>query len=89
MQNRRYIASGTFLSLTTLFHVPQENSIIRLVYDLKACGMNEALWDPKLWMTSVDKVLDTENPYSWFGYVYYVEMFHNYKLPEKVHPYAG
>ena len=35
VQNRRYIASGTVLSLTNFFHVPKGGSDIRLVYDLE------------------------------------------------------
>ena len=89
VQNRRYITSGTVLSLTILFHVPKGDSDILLVYDITACGTNEALWYPKLWMPSVENVLDTTTHSSWFGDVEFSEMFHNYKLSEKAHPYAG
>ena len=51
--------------------------------------MNEALWSTKLWMPSVENVLDTAIHSSWFGYVDSTEMFHNYKLSEKAQPYAG
>ena len=57
VQNRRYIASGTVLRLTTFFQVPKRNSDTRLVYDLTACGLNEALWDPKFCMPSVENFL--------------------------------
>ena len=89
MQNRRYITSGTVLSLTTFFHVPNGDSGIHLVYDLTACGLNEVLWDPKFCIPSVDNVLDTANHSSWFGDVDSAEMFHNYKVSEKAQPYAG
>ena len=52
-QNRWYITSGIFISLTTFFHVPKGDIEIRLVYDLTDYGLNEALWDTKLWMPSV------------------------------------
>ena len=39
----RYITSGIVLILTTLFHMPKGDSDINLVYDLTACGLNEAL----------------------------------------------
>ena len=43
VQNRRYIASGTVIILTTFFHIPKGDSEIHLVYCLTACGMNEGL----------------------------------------------
>ena len=89
MQNRRYITIGTVLSLTILFHVTKGDSDIRLVYDLKYCGLNEAPWAPKFWMPSAENVLDTSTHSSWFGDVKSSGMFHNYKLPEKVQPYTG
>ena len=52
VRNRRCITSGTVLGLTSFFRVPKEESDIRLVYDLTACGLNEALWGPKFWITS-------------------------------------
>ena len=80
VRNRRYITSGIFLSLKTFFHVPKVDSEIILLYDLTYCGLNEALWDPKLWMTSVENFLDTATHYSWFVDVESAEMFHDYKL---------
>ena len=53
VQNRRYIASGTVLSLTNLFHVPKGGSDIRLVYYLSTCVLNKSLWDLKFCMTSM------------------------------------
>ena len=41
--------------------------------------MHEALWDPKLWMPSVENVLDTATHSYWFGDVNTTEMFHNYQ----------
>ena len=43
VQHRRYITSGTVLSLTSFFSVPKGDSDIHLVYDLTACGLNKAL----------------------------------------------
>ena len=53
LQNRWYITSGIFISLTNFFHVPKGDIEIRLVYDLTDYGLNEALWDTKLWLPSV------------------------------------
>ena len=35
--------------------MPKGASDICLVYELLAFGLNEALWNPKLWMSSVEK----------------------------------
>ena len=79
-RHRRYITSGTVLSLTSFFCVPNRDSDIRLVYDLISCGLNEALWAPKFWIPSMENILDTATHSSWFGDVESSEMFHNYKL---------
>ena len=89
MWHRRYITSGTFLILTIFFHVPKGYSYIRLVYELTACILNEALWDPKLWMPFVDNFLNTATQASWFGDVDSSEMLHKYKLSEKAQTYSG
>ena len=49
-QHRRYITSGTVLSLTSFFCVPKGDSDIHLVYALTACKPNKALWAPKFWI---------------------------------------
>ena len=69
LQNSSYITSGTVLSLTSFFHVPKGDSDIRLVYELIACDLNEALWAPKFWMPSAENVLITATHYYWFGVV--------------------
>ena len=89
VRNRRYITRVIVISLTTFFKVPKGDSDIHLVYDLPACGLNEALWDPKFWMPYVENVLGTATYSSWFGDVESAEIFHNYKLSEKSQPYAG
>ena len=89
VQNMRYITSGTVLRLTSFFNVPKGDSDILLVCDLTACGLNQALWAPKSWMTSAENVLDTATHSYWFGDVDSAETFHNYKLSEKAQPYAG
>ena len=89
VQNRRYITSGTIVSLPTFFNVPKGDSDTRLVYVLTTCGLNEALWATKLWMIYIKNVLDTATHSSWFSNVDTAEMFYNYKLPENAQPYAG
>ena len=87
--NRRYVDSGTVLSLKTFFCIPKGDRDTRLVYDMTASGLIKSLWDPKLWMPSVENVLDTATHSSWFGNVDTAKMYHNYKLSEKAQPYAG
>ena len=48
VQNRPYITSGDVIILTTFLRIPKGDSDIHLVYDLIDCGLNEAMWDPKL-----------------------------------------
>ena len=43
VQDKRYIAEGLVKSLTSFFAVPKEDTDIQIVYDLSACGLNEAL----------------------------------------------
>ena len=60
-----------------------------MVYDLTACGLNDALWAPTFWMPTVLSVLDCATHSSWFGDVDAGEMFLNYWLDEAIRPYAG
>ena len=86
---RSYIVVGLVLSLTSYFHVPKGEDDIRIVYDLTACGLNDALWAPTFWMPTVLSVLDCATHSSWFGDVDAGEMFLNYWLDEAIRPYAG
>ena len=86
---RGYIAAGLVLSLTSFFHVPKGEDDIRLVYDLTACGLNDALWAPSFWMPTIMNVLDCATSDAWFGDVDAGEMFLNYILDVSIRPYAG
>ena len=48
-----------------------------LLYDLMASGLNNVLWEPRFWMTSVENVLAVSTNLSWFGDIDAAEMFHN------------
>ena len=86
---RLYIAVGLVLSLTAYFHVPKGDDDIRMVYDLTASGLNEALWAPSFWMPTIQDVLDCATHTSWYGDVDAGEMFLNYWLDPAIRPYAG
>ena len=89
VRDKRYISEGMVKSLTSFFAVPKGDTDIRIVYDLSACGLNEALWAPSFWMPSVDNVLDVATHSSWFSDIDAGEMFLNYKMDSRVQPYAG
>ena len=48
-----------------------------LLYDLMASGLNNVLWEPTFWMTSVDNVLAVSTNFSCFRDIDAAEMFHN------------
>ena len=48
---------------------------IRLVYDLTASVLNDALWAPMFWMPSLDNVLEVATHSSWFGDIDAAEFF--------------
>lgn len=84
-----YIAIGLVLSFTSYFHVAKGESDIQMVYDLTACGLNDALWAPTFWMPTILNVLDCTTSSSWFGGVDAGEMFLNYWLVPLICPFAG
>jgi hypothetical protein len=86
---KRYISGGLVKSLTSYFNVPKGTDDIRMVYNLTACGLNEAIWAPSFWMPNVGHILDCATATSWFGDVDAAEMFLNYMLDIKIRPYAG
>ena len=57
----RYIAGGQVIRLTSYFHVTKEESDIRIVYNLKSCRLNSALWAPYFWMHTIHNLLDFAN----------------------------
>ena len=85
----RCISGVTVISLIAFFYVPKGENDTILVYDLTASGLNDALWDPTFWMTSVDNIIDVDTNLSWFGDIDAAEMFHNYKMTEIIQPYVG
>ena len=54
-----------------------------------ALRVNDALWEPIFWIPSVENVLDVATHYLQFGEIDAAEMFHKYKIPESLQPYAG
>ena len=89
VRGRGYIGPNWVRSLTSYFHVPKGGDDIRMVYDLTASGLNDALWVPSFWMPSVGNVLECCTHSSWFGDVDAGEMFLNFPLDLAIRPYCG
>ena len=80
---------GYSTHFNSLLFVPKGEDGIRLVYNLTASGLNDALWVPTLWIPLLYNVLDVATRSSWFGDIYAAEMFRNYNIPESLQQYAG
>ena len=89
VRRRKYVAPGPVHSLTSYFCVPKGENDIRMVYDLTACGLNDALWAPTFWLPTMQNVLDCATHSSWFSDIDAGDMFLNYPLDVKIRPYAG
>ena len=89
VRRRRYLVPGHVKSLTNFFDVPKGESDIRIVYDMTASGLNEALWAPTFFLPTVSCVLDCATHLSWFGDIDAGDMFLNYPLDLALQPYAG
>ena len=86
VRSRHYISGGTVLILTAYFYVLKGEYDIRLVYDITALILNDALWSLKFWIPLLDNVLDVATHLSWFGDIDAEEMFHKYKILESMQP---
>ena len=90
VKNRNYIGKwGNVVNLSNYFPVPKGENDIRLVYDLSASGLNDALWAPRFWMPTMLNVVDCATHTSWFGDVDVGEMFLNFLLDVKMRKYCG
>ena len=90
VHKRKYIGKwGTIVNLSHYFPVPKGNNDIRMVYDLSASGLNDALWAPRFWMPTMLNVVDCAIHTSWFGDVDAGEMFSNFPLDIKMRKYCG
>ena len=81
VRDRGYIGKlllGPIKSLTHYFAVPKGENDIRMVYDMTASGLNNALWAPRFWMPTVTNIIDCSTCTTWFGDVDAGEMFLNF-----------
>ena len=77
------ILLGSIKSLTHDFAVPKGVNDIRMVYDITASGLNNALWAPRFWMPSATNIVDCSTDTTWFGDVDAGEMFLNFPLDKR------
>ena len=90
--SRGYISSllhDSIESLTHYFAVPKGEDDIRMVYDLTASGLNDALWAPRFWMPTILNVVDCATDASWYGDVDVGEMFLNFPLDINMRKFCG
>ena len=90
---RGYIAGlndgASIISLTNFFAVPKGENDIRMVYDLTASELNDALWAPSFWLPTVHNILNCAMASSWYGDVDAGEMFLNFPLDIRLRKYCG
>ena len=90
VHKRNYIGKwGKILNLSHYFPVPKGEDDIRIVYDLSASGLNDALWAPRFWMPTMANIVDCAVHTSWFGDVDAAEMFLNFPLDIQMRKYCG
>ena len=89
IRGRGYIAPSWVRSLSSFFEVPKGDDDIRMVFDMSASGLNDALWVPNFWMPSVHNVLNCSTHSSWYGDVDAGEIFLNFPLDLAIRPYCG
>lgn len=87
--NRCYIKPGYVKSLTSFFAVPKGEGDIRVVYDATRSGLNEAIWSPNFFLSTMSAVLASADDSTFFGDIDLGEMFLNYFLDPALQPYAG
>ena len=86
---RLYIAPGTVKSLTPMFHVPKGQEDVRMVYNARASGLNEALWAPHFGLPTMRHTFRSLLPGYYQADMDAGEMFLNFWLNEFLRPYVG
>jgi hypothetical protein len=86
VQTCGYIEPGFVKSLTGYFPVPKMKRYIRMVYDASKCGLNDLVWAPNFFISSVDTMVDLLDGNSWMRDIDLGEMFMDFPLDSKVRP---
>jgi hypothetical protein len=86
--DRGYLVPGHVQSLIHYFDVPKADDI-RLVYNGRSCGLNQATWAPNFWLPSARSALRVLH-YNYFSVDLDLgEMFLNFPLHRDLQPYSG
>ena len=86
---RLYIAPGTVMSLTPMFHVPKGEEDVRMVYNARVSGLNKALWAPHFGLPTMRHTFRSLLPGYYQADMDAGEMFLNFWLKELLRPYVG
>eukprot|EP00957_Ditylum_brightwellii_P207530 15353400-Ditylum_brightwellii.AAC.1 len=82
-----YVSQGPVLSLMGYFAVVKSKDDIRMVYNATKCKLNEAVWSPNSGLPTVSSVAHLIKSNTCLGNTDTGEMFLNYLLDLKIHPY--
>jgi hypothetical protein len=88
---RRYLSTTciNIISLIKYFAVPKGKDDVRLVYDTTANKLNECVWVPSFWLSTIDSLVRALNKDSWMTDRDVGDMFLNYQLHGTVVPYTS
>jgi hypothetical protein len=89
VRQRRYIAPGYVVSLTSFFEVPKGADDIRMVYDGSVSGLNDSMWVPRFALPTLETHLRSVEAGTFLADVDVGEMFLNFILHNSVRQYSG
>lgn len=88
-RDRRYIAPGKVLSLTSFFGVKKGENDVRPVYDGSVSGLNDAIWMPRFVLPTIQTHLRLVEAGTYMCDLDVGEMFLNFILHEDIRALAG
>jgi hypothetical protein len=89
VRERRYIAPGYVVSLTSFFPVQKGENDIRMVYDGSVSGLNDAMWVPRFVLPTLNTHLRAVEEQTFMADVDVGEMFLNFVLHKDLRSVSG
>jgi hypothetical protein len=89
VRERRYIAEGYVVSLTSFFPVEKGDDDIRMVYDGSVSGLNDAMWVSRFVLPTINTHLRAVEEQTYMADVDVGEMFLNFILHEDLRSLSG
>jgi hypothetical protein len=89
MLQKSYLSAGFVKSCLHFFAVPKGPTDIRIVYDGKSCGLNEALWAPNFYLPTSRCASLLLSFSSWMADADFGEMFHNFTMDDRIRKHSG